>query len=452
MEKVVGTRQRRHPHDDMPLYKERDSSALANRSSSSTHHVNTSNYCQSQRTCLLTIVVLVVAAVRLSSTPFLPIAASSVRNSTNINNQTHRKDYPLKSLNIASSAEESFQRGFWQRAQPFPLNSFYSNVTCQVPMSSTTLRNEWQRRAPYVLLVGTQKGGTTAMAYYLYNHPKITYLPSKELHFFDEDMDHFPFQTDLNGSEILEAYQQNAVAKEYSLERLQTNLEAHILDATPNYLFASDRVPQRVLCACGPWVKLLILLRNPIDRAWSQYYMQVHHDLSASSTSTIGDRPHILSFEEYIDLDLKVLHETGVLPKDGVSLHDHAGSPQEFRAWQTYTRLGINSPLGRGLYSIQLRHWLEAMKEFEKPMSDLLILQTERMREDSQTVYQQVLKFLELPTHDLPNYDRIHETKYPPQTAMKPETRMRLQEFYRPYNRHLKDLLGSEWDGVWESG
>jgi N-formylglutamate amidohydrolase len=62
------------------------------------------------------------------------------------------------------------------------------------------------------------------------------------------------------------------------------------------------------------------------------------------------------------------------------------------------------------------------------------------------------LKFLELPAHDLLNYDRIHETKYLPQTAMKPETRMRLEEFYRPYNRQLKDLLGSEWDAVWESG
>eukprot|EP00980_Cylindrotheca_fusiformis_P028838 scaffold22653_cov119-Cylindrotheca_fusiformis.AAC.19 len=356
-----------------------------------------------------------------------------------------------------SAPEESFRKGFWQRTKPFPVEYLNMNVTCQVPITTATKTiKEWQRRAPYVLLLGSQKGGTTAMAYYLYNHPNIPYLPSKELHFFDEDMDQsisnnsFSNHFHLNGSAVLEAYQQNAIAPQCPLERLQTTNQKFILDATPNYLFASDRVPQRVLCACGPWVRLLVLLRNPVDRAWSQYAMQVQHDLTTRKNTSKAST--FLSFEEYIELDMKVLQETGVLPpRQGFSLDDHSGSLLEFEAWKRYTRLGINSPVGRGLYSIQIRHWLRAMDQFDKPRSDLLILTTERMRQDSKAVYQQVVQFLDLPKHELQSFDTIHESKFlSSHTAMKPETRQFLQDFYRPYNAQLKDLLGSEWDGIWE--
>lgn len=453
MEKVASARQRRHLQGDRTIYQKRSSAPQDHdlTKASMPRGNRSSDHYQSSRRFLLGLVVLIVALLRYFSTQSMPLYAARNEANTNTSNiETQQTINPLKSLNIAS-ADESFQKGFWQRTKPFPLESFHTNVTCKLPVSAAA--EEWQRRAPYVLILGSQKGGTTAMAYYLYNHPSIPYLPSKELHFFDEDMDLFPFQTDLSGFAILEAYQQNAIGKEYSLERLQQQTEAHILDATPNYLFASDRVPQRVLCACGPWVKLLVLLRDPVDRAWSQYSMQVQHDLAAFSTTdaTGGARQPILSFEEYVDLDMNVLQETGVLPQNGISPDNHAGSPREFQAWQTYTRLGINSPIGRGLYSIQLRHWLDSMKKFEKAKSDLLVLKTERMRDDSKAVYQQVLQFLEMASHDLPSYDKIHETKMLPQNDMKPETRLRLQQFYRPYNRQLKDLLGSDWAGVWES-
>ena len=104
----------------------------------------------------------------------------------------YNKEYPLKSLGIKWT-EQSYDQGFWQRTKPYPLNYFKSDIfhreiSCQEPIDVSRLP-DWQRRVPYVMIIGSQKGGTTAMAYYLYNHPSIPFVPSKELHFFDETMD-----------------------------------------------------------------------------------------------------------------------------------------------------------------------------------------------------------------------------------------------------------------------
>ena len=107
--------------------------------------------------------------------------------------------------------------------------------------------------------------------------------------------------------------------------------------------------------------------------------------------------------------------------------------------------------MGRGLYSIQLRHWFEAMEEFNKPKEDFMILQTENMLQNSSEVYNEVLHFLNLPQHELKKFSVIHKTNFGTiPEEMKPETRKRLEDFYRPYNRQLEDLLGPAWKNVWE--
>lgn len=351
--------------------------------------------------------------------------------------------YPLESLGI-QSATEFFQRGMRQRSKPFSLTHFDLDITCQTP-GRIGDGEEWKTRAPYVLILGAQKGGTTAMAYYLYNHPRFIYLPSKELHFFDDDMDAWPVLTNLNGTDILDRYHSESISQDYNMTifRQQQQINpAYIMDATPNYLFESDRVPQRVFCACGGWVKLLAFLRNPVDRAWSQYHMQHNFD-------TFGNLTNLPSFEEYIEMDLKVLKEVGVLPPENEG-HAHYGSAEEAKAWKVYTRLGINSPLGRGLYSIQLRQWFNTMNDFGKPSSDLMVFSSEQMKVHSKVIYHQVLDFLELQHYEMSNFESVHKTRYDDSVKLKTETRKRLQDFFRPYNQQLKDLLGSEWEGIWE--
>jgi hypothetical protein len=108
---------------------------------------------------------------------------------------------------------------------------------------------------PNFLCVGTQKAGTTTLHDILKQHPDI-YLPeSKEAHFFDID-DH---------------YQQGI---DWWLETFFSTLnnEKAIGAMTPEYLYYNE-VPSRILKTLGPDIKIIIILRSPVARAYSHYLM-----------------------------------------------------------------------------------------------------------------------------------------------------------------------------------
>ena len=105
-------------------------------------------------------------------------------------------------------------------------------------------------RCPDFLGVGTQKGGTTYLHNLLKCHPQIFLAHPKEIHFFslhwqkgkDWYLSHFNDATD------------NQVCGEF----------------TPYYLYHPE-APQRI-CSLLPDVKNIILLRDPVERALSQYF------------------------------------------------------------------------------------------------------------------------------------------------------------------------------------
>ena len=50
---------------------------------------------------------------------------------------------------------------------------------------------KWQRRAPYVLIVGAMKAGTTVLNHYLTEHSSVMSEKRKELHFYDFHFDEY---------------------------------------------------------------------------------------------------------------------------------------------------------------------------------------------------------------------------------------------------------------------
>lgn len=126
-------------------------------------------------------------------------------------------------------------------------------------------------RAPDFLIIGAQKGGTTSLYTYLCQHPRVVGASRIEVHFFDLAYDkgwwwyrsHFPVHVFRRG------------------ERIVTG------EASPYYIF-HPLVPERVRKDL-PNVKLVAILRNPVDRAYS-HYQHVRRN---------GREP--LSFEEAIE-------------------------------------------------------------------------------------------------------------------------------------------------------
>lgn len=107
------------------------------------------------------------------------------------------------------------------------------------------------------LIAGTQKGGTTALATFLSEHPKICVAKKKEIHFFDRD----EFFND-----SLPNYD------EYHRHFPDVGNRKRIGEATPIYMYWKP-APKRIK-EYNPNIKLILILRNPIERAYSHYIME----------------------------------------------------------------------------------------------------------------------------------------------------------------------------------
>lgn len=110
------------------------------------------------------------------------------------------------------------------------------------------------------VVIGAQRAGTTSLFKYLQGHPEIAMPAGKEAPFFSHDV-HFA-----NGWEW---YRAEYFAK--SLPELKWGT------VTPHYMI-DGRVPQR-LFAMMPSVKLVALLRDPVERAYSHYRLNVWRGL-----------------------------------------------------------------------------------------------------------------------------------------------------------------------------
>jgi hypothetical protein len=120
-------------------------------------------------------------------------------------------------------------------------------------------------------------------------------------------------------------------------------------------------------------------------------------------------------------LDLDALEEVGiVLPnstKQQVVWEAVTGWPHEDAAWKQYTKLGINSPIGRSLYSIQIRQLLDAMKRYNKSTDDLMVIPSEDLLANTDAVYQRILKFLDFQPHSLDKYKLANSASNRSQTT-----------------------------------
>ena len=107
-------------------------------------------------------------------------------------------------------------------------------------------------RLPDHLVIGAAKAGTTSLSRWLDSHPDVFVPAQKELHFFDRES---------NWSNGVDWY-----ADFFAPAAPATNAG----EATPSYLFVPE-VPQRIATVC-PDVRLVAVLRHPVDRAYSHYW------------------------------------------------------------------------------------------------------------------------------------------------------------------------------------
>ena len=230
---------------------------------------------------------------------------------------------------------------------------------------------------------------------FLVGHPEVRRPLTKEVHYFDV---HFA-----RGESW---YRSNFPLRVRDGERWITG------EATPAYLF-HPKAPGRV-AACLPDARFVVLLRNPVDRAYSHY--QHERDKGAET----------LSFEEALEAEPARLE--GELERQA-SEEDYFSYNLRHFAYRP-----------RGLYVEQLERWLAFF-----PIERFLILQSEKLFSDPQPVLRKVLEFLELASLGSERFAVLNERSYRP---MDRSVRARLTEEYRAPNERLFQLLGTSFD--WE--
>ena len=258
------------------------------------------------------------------------------------------------------------------------------------------------RLLPDFLIIGTQKGGTTSLFSWLSRHPNVGRPTAKEVEYFDVHFGnsvswyraHFPARRERVRSE-------RAGAKPYLIG-----------EATPSYLL-DPRVPGRVASVL-PKVKLIALLRNPVDRAYSLY----QHRVDQGNES--------LSFEDAIAAEPERLR----------------GEVERVHNDPSYESVPLREfcyAYG-GMYADRLREWFDVF-----PRDRFLILRSEDLFTAPRECFTQALDFLALPHGWEPEaYAKINPGVYT--DGMSRATRVRLIEHFRPHNRRLAELLGRDFD------
>ncbi len=249
---------------------------------------------------------------------------------------------------------------------------------------------------PDFILIGAQKAGTTSLCSHLFAHPNVMHARRKEVHYFDSP----EFALGLNW------YRAHFPL---AIHRL-SNSGCITGEATPYYL-THPQVPARV-AAVVPKVKLIVMLRNPIDRALSHHNHQVRR----------GREP--LDFEQAIRAEPQRL----------------SGELERMQADDTYYSHAYwaYSYLTRGRYAEQLERWLQVF-----PLDQLLVIGSEAFFNDPRTQYKRTLTFLGLPDHDLGEYKK--QNTGGAYDGITPELHAELNAYFRPHNERLYALVGRDF-------
>ena len=249
-----------------------------------------------------------------------------------------------------------------------------------------------RRRLPDYLVIGAKRAGTTSLHRYLLRHPDVVpLLPAakniKGVHYFDRQpqrsirwyRSHFP----IRGTETLCG------------------------ESSPYYMYHPAAAARAA--AVVPDAKLIVLLRDPAQRAWSHYRDEVKNGRETLSFADAVAQEHART-----SADARRLADGEHL----VSLaHEH----------HTY--------VSQGLYAEHLRRWLSHF-----PPEQLCWLRSEDLFTDAAAAHRKVLAFLGLPARDLPAYEPNNASPQPRDDADRAVV-AELEAFYGPHNEELSELL-----------
>lgn len=256
----------------------------------------------------------------------------------------------------------------------------------------------WQKRAlPDFIIIGAQKAGTTSLFNYLSKHPDIIPPITKEVHYFDGGLNpsidnfakgekwyksHFPLRSKLKNKKTFEA--------------------------SPLYLF-NPLAPYRIK-ELLPDVKLIALLRNPVDRAISHYFHEKRNN-----------------YDPLGELDAM---------KEEENRMTNLAINKDFKN-REFIKYSYKS---RGRYYEQLERYFSLF-----PKKNILVIESERFFSNPECVLKDILEFIGVddkfkfvnlkPINTGYNKRKVDEELY-----------VYLNEYFKPINNKLFEIIDDKYD------
>ncbi|HEX7004886.1 MAG TPA: sulfotransferase domain-containing protein [Trueperaceae bacterium] len=262
--------------------------------------------------------------------------------------------------------------------------------------SSFRLLTSSLRMLPRTLLIGAQKAGTTSLFEYIVQHPAVGRPRRKEVRFFHKHYGrgmkwyHSQFPIPIPGV-------------------------TETIDASPGYL-DHPHVPARTAHHL-PDARFIVLLRDPVERAWSHY----RHSLRLGAET--------LSFTEALSAE-----DERIEPLLERMEKEPTYYPEQWAQF-TYRR--------KGRYAEHLERWFS---HFDRRR--FLILTSHEFRTSPEATMERVWRHLELPPHRASEYPRYNEGQAVQVSDPATGAAMtKLRNYFEPHDQRLEELLGRslEW-------
>jgi len=253
-----------------------------------------------------------------------------------------------------------------------------------------------RRALPDFAIIGAAKCGTTSLFDYLGRHPLVLLSSTKEVHYADR-------AANVARGERWYRSWFPGVAELERVSRRNGGQRALCGEATPNY-FCHPDAPAR-LRAVVPDARLILLLREPGERAWSQFRWSMHW----------GGEP---------------LDFGGALRAEADRLPDRFASMRRPADQQNFVSHGYAL---RGLYAEQLEWWYQAF-----PRDQVLVLRSEDLFADPSASLARVEAFLGLPHAGDSDFPVMNQGA--DRSRLAPQDRAWLDEYYAEPNRRLAEL------------
>ena len=257
------------------------------------------------------------------------------------------------------------------------------------------------RVLPDFIIAGAQKSGTSSLYDYLSEHPQILPAVTKEVHFFDKQY-----------AEGL-AHYRASFPRESEIAEQSSRVSGAVLtgEATPYYMFHPHAMKR--IAADLPECRIIVLLREPVERAYSGFHQSLRYGFDSRSLQEAIDTEDVIYRAECEKLEEDPL----------LNSHSHQR----------------HSYIARGRYVEQLERIFGMF-----PREQVLVLESGAFFSEPETVTNRVCDFLDLPPVKLQSYSPKHTTKN--RGLLDDELRTTLREYYAPWNEKLFDLLGERFD------